>query len=342
MRIAYLTTDEVNKDLALRLAAQWDVTVCLLEPRDPPPDGQFDAVLYDWDHWPADHRPETMTGGSGDSIRYPVALHGYRLEKGQARALRRKGVLLFDRLEPKTLLDLYRAVNQARAPMEQDDTVDLGRPEDTPFPCVAAVQSSEGAANSPSCRQRGYTAKCDPPLPSPHQGASRRKTVYRNRCLRCQNQAEGMDYRFAVVESPSPGYHQVHEEKAFVCNRCAEARLRRSAWLVLFTWVPLGFLAFGVLFALAVSVYINGNPFRPGYVPTAGALFLLSMALLVITGLLVGLVWRHLRWVTGKSYQYDRFPEAVVTRMAIQLRKKEILSWLDLPEESASWLPPEN
>jgi hypothetical protein len=33
MRIAYLTTDEVNKDLAVRLAAQWEVTVCPLEPR---------------------------------------------------------------------------------------------------------------------------------------------------------------------------------------------------------------------------------------------------------------------------------------------------------------------
>ena len=44
MRIAYLTTDEVNKHLALRLAAQWEVSVCPLEPRDPPPDGKFDAV----------------------------------------------------------------------------------------------------------------------------------------------------------------------------------------------------------------------------------------------------------------------------------------------------------
>jgi hypothetical protein len=31
MRIAYLTTDEVNKEVALRLAAQWEMTVCPLE-----------------------------------------------------------------------------------------------------------------------------------------------------------------------------------------------------------------------------------------------------------------------------------------------------------------------
>jgi hypothetical protein len=91
MRIAYLTTDEVNKDLALRLAAQWDVTVCPLEPRDPPPDGQFDAVLYDWDHWPADRRPRTLTPASARPMRQPVALHSYGLEQEQARALRRGG-----------------------------------------------------------------------------------------------------------------------------------------------------------------------------------------------------------------------------------------------------------
>jgi hypothetical protein len=37
MRFAYLTTDEANKDLALRLAAQWQMKVCPLEPRDSPP-----------------------------------------------------------------------------------------------------------------------------------------------------------------------------------------------------------------------------------------------------------------------------------------------------------------
>jgi hypothetical protein len=83
MRIAYLSTDEVNKDLALRLAAQWEVTVCPLEPRDPAPDGDFDAVLYDWDHWPTDRRPKVLTHTAAGPIRQPVALHGYSL--GRAR-----------------------------------------------------------------------------------------------------------------------------------------------------------------------------------------------------------------------------------------------------------------
>jgi hypothetical protein len=36
----------------------------------------------------------------------------------------------------------------------------------------------------------------------------------------------------------TPGYYHVHDEKAFICHRCAETRLRRSAWLLLFTWIP--------------------------------------------------------------------------------------------------------
>jgi hypothetical protein len=255
MRIAYLSTDEVNKDRALRLAAQWQVTVCPLEPRDPSPDGEFDAVLYDWDHWPADRRPKGLTHTAAGPRRQLVALHGYRLGQAQARALRRGGVLLFDRLESRTFLDLQRAVNQARAIREQQETVDLFRKG-----AVAAAQADPGAppagapGNHPSCCQPGYTVKFDPPLPplqpagaghadlpwagSPGFAADGRRKVFRNRCLRCREQAEGMAYRFAVVQSPTPGDRIVREETAFICNRCAEARLRHRAWLVLLTGVP--------------------------------------------------------------------------------------------------------
>jgi hypothetical protein len=236
MRIAYLSTDEVNKDLALRLAAQWQVTVCPREPRDPPPVGEFDALLYDWDHWPADRRPTVLTHTAAGPLRQPVALHGYRLEQEQARALRRRGVLLFDRLESRTFLDLRRAVNQARAVRGQEETVDLSRKGAD----LAAAQAYPGAlpagapGNHPSCCQPGYTVKLDPPLPplqpagdghadlpwagSPAFAANGRRQVFRNRCLRCREQAEGMAYRFAVVHSPTPGDRIVREETAFLCT----------------------------------------------------------------------------------------------------------------------------
>ena len=60
MRLAYLTTDEVNQDLAIRIAADCGTTLALLSPRDPPPNGRFDAVLYDWDFWPLHLRREVL------------------------------------------------------------------------------------------------------------------------------------------------------------------------------------------------------------------------------------------------------------------------------------------
>jgi hypothetical protein len=158
MRIAYLTTDEVNKDLPLRLAAQWAVTVCPLEPRDPPPDGEFDAVLYDWDHWPEDRRPKARTHAPAGPITHLVAVHSCGLEPHQARALRRSVVLVFDRLEPRTFLELHRAVNQARAIQAQEDTVDLGQPGDTLFPGVAPTTAEARPRPWAAGRNRPFRA----------------------------------------------------------------------------------------------------------------------------------------------------------------------------------------
>ncbi len=38
MHVAYLTTDEVNRDLALRLAEKCSISLDPLLPRDPPPE----------------------------------------------------------------------------------------------------------------------------------------------------------------------------------------------------------------------------------------------------------------------------------------------------------------
>jgi hypothetical protein len=358
MRIAYLTTDEVNKDLALRLGTQWEVTVSPLEPRDPPPDGEFDAVLYDWDHWPVDRRPQALTDTSAQPMRQPVAVHGYGLEQEQARALRRSGVLLFDRLESRTFLDLQRTVSQARAVRERQETVDPSQKG----AALATAQADPGAppsaapGNHPSCCRPGYTVKLDPPLPpfqpagdgradlrlasSPGFAPNRRRKVFRSRCLLCREQAEGMTYRFAVVHSRGRECHVISKETGFICNRCAEAHLRRRAWLVLLTWVPLGLLVSGGLFALTARVWLTANPLRRGYLPAVAVLFLVSLELLLLTGLLVRLACRHLRWVRGKGYQHERFPDPAVTRLAVEIRKKEILSRLSLPEASVRFVIP--
>jgi hypothetical protein len=149
-----------------------------------------------------------------------------------------------------------------------------------------------------------------------------------------------MAYRFAVVHSQGRERRVIQQETAFICNRCAEARLRSRAWLILFTWVPVGLLAFGGFFSLAGRVWLYGNPLRRGYLPAVAVLFLVSLGPLVVTALLVQLACRHLRWVRGKGYQHERFPDPAVTRMAIELRKKQILSRLPVPESTVRfWIP---
>jgi hypothetical protein len=83
------------------------------------------------------------------------------------------------------------------------------------------------------------------------------------------------------------------------------------------------------------------TPTRPGADTfSIGMLFLVSLGLVAVTGLLVRLACGHLRWVSGKGYQRERYPDPAVTRMAIELRKKEILSRLPVPEASVRFLVP--
>jgi hypothetical protein len=53
MRIAYLTTDDVNAALAAQLAADCGLSLCQLAPQGAAPDGEFDAAVYDLDFLPA-------------------------------------------------------------------------------------------------------------------------------------------------------------------------------------------------------------------------------------------------------------------------------------------------
>jgi hypothetical protein len=113
--IAYLTTDEVNADLARQMADRFDVSLHLLSPKDGSPDGEFDAVLYDWDHWPVGRQREVMAELLGGSLPHAVAVHGYNLEDAQAEALRQHTVAVYRRLQPRVFQFLRRAVRVVRA-----------------------------------------------------------------------------------------------------------------------------------------------------------------------------------------------------------------------------------
>ena len=115
MFIAYLTLDEVNQDLAPRLAEACRATVHAWTPREALPAGAVDAVLIDLDSLPPQERQSILSGLLTRTAPYPVAVHSYNLEEGQVEALHHKGVAVHRRLTPALLRHLGRRVRQGRA-----------------------------------------------------------------------------------------------------------------------------------------------------------------------------------------------------------------------------------
>jgi hypothetical protein len=127
MLLAYLSTDEVNLALAAELAHLYGFTLCPVEPRDPLPGEEFDALLYDWDFWPDDRRRGAQADLLAGPACRPVALHGYNLCDGQAESLRRNGVVICTSLAPALFHHLRQAVLAARvAAARGEGAIDLG------------------------------------------------------------------------------------------------------------------------------------------------------------------------------------------------------------------------
>jgi hypothetical protein len=94
MRIAYCSLDEVNTSLAETLADRFGDTLCPRWPKDGPPDGEFDAVIYDLDAWPAGDAARVVRELSQAPPTCPVAVCTYNLEEDRAKALSGRGVVV--------------------------------------------------------------------------------------------------------------------------------------------------------------------------------------------------------------------------------------------------------
>jgi hypothetical protein len=121
MRIAYVNIDEVNRDLAARMAAKFGAVVCELLPQDPPPDGQFDAVLYNLDDVPRNQRFALVEGLRRGNAGHPTAAHGYDISDEQAETLRRGGVAVSPRLDAELLRSLCEAAREIQKPVRPED-----------------------------------------------------------------------------------------------------------------------------------------------------------------------------------------------------------------------------
>jgi hypothetical protein len=125
MRIAYLTMDEVNPDLAGRWADTCGCEVIPLSPSDPLPDGNFDAAIFDLDYLLPPLRQKVLAILLSDPLHCPVAVHSYNLRQRQANALRARGVLVRRRLECGILMRLRREVRRVQGEERQKHLVTL-------------------------------------------------------------------------------------------------------------------------------------------------------------------------------------------------------------------------
>jgi hypothetical protein len=113
MRLAYVSTDEVDQALAAQMAAECGAEVCTRLPQDPPPDGLFDAVLYNLDDLPRDRRSALLDELRRHQPDRPTAVHGFDITVEQARALDRDGVVAARRLHLGLIRTLLTAARRA-------------------------------------------------------------------------------------------------------------------------------------------------------------------------------------------------------------------------------------
>jgi hypothetical protein len=114
MRVAYLTTDEVNEWTALQLAEACGATLYPFEPRDTLPEVRLDAVIYDLDYLPAELRQGVLAECLAGPPSGVVGMHSYNLEEDQMETLARHGVVVSQHLSRELFLLLCQAAEQVR------------------------------------------------------------------------------------------------------------------------------------------------------------------------------------------------------------------------------------
>jgi hypothetical protein len=108
MRIAYLTTDEVNEYVATELAARHGATLHQFSPADVLPVGEYDAVICDWDFLPRAQRKTILRRLIRSHGGQAVAVHSYNVQGKQVHALRRRRVKVYRRLRSSIFVRLTK------------------------------------------------------------------------------------------------------------------------------------------------------------------------------------------------------------------------------------------
>jgi hypothetical protein len=164
-----------------------------------------------------------------------------------------------------------------------------------------------------------------------------------DRCLKCNSQTTGAHYPFWVARRQTLYPHILHQEKVFICDRCGAAQVRFAPLVVVLLWTPiLGVILLLVGYGVVLDVkrVINcinwgfgGRTFQIGM----ALRFVLFLGLVFIMAALQRLAWRQLRAVRECLFHRPPYSNSVA-RLAIHLRKKELLRSLRLSESNALFL----
>src|SRR5262249_34555289 len=113
-RIAYLTRDEVNQDLAQTIADEHGVKLDVHARCDVIEGRDYDAVCCDLDSFPAEEREANLMALADGLKIQPIALHSYNLDHLHLRLLQRIGVLSAKSLRSELFGRLLAAIQRKR------------------------------------------------------------------------------------------------------------------------------------------------------------------------------------------------------------------------------------
>jgi hypothetical protein len=122
--LAYQTTDEVHRATTDGLTANCGAQMVPLFLNDPPPNGQFNAVLYDLDYLYTEARQAVLAELLAGPPHCPTGVHSFNLDEEQEKGLRRNGVVVSRRLDAalirrlvgrsrRTTMDATRSVSKS-------------------------------------------------------------------------------------------------------------------------------------------------------------------------------------------------------------------------------------
>ena len=104
MSVAYMSHDEVNSALALRIADRLDLDLAALTLRDAEHAIAADLLVLDLDHLPPECESKVFLRVGRGELRSDLAVHSYHLTETEADVLRAAGVRVARRLTAAVLV----------------------------------------------------------------------------------------------------------------------------------------------------------------------------------------------------------------------------------------------